>query len=330
MPEARAGAGRHKAIPTTRQKEKSTMADKNLLAKDGAITTPRYVKDEDGNDASLAVSTTYTGIGTSSPMSSLDIKQANGAVLVRDASGTTAVRAGMDPSTNDGRLILYTGGAANVDIKANGDSYLIGGAVGVGTSSPEAGSTLHVNGVVAISEYLKHAGDSNTYIRFQGDDIQLVAGGRQVLRMDEGADPDILVLGAQSSTMDINLNDVMYVDGSSSCVGIGTTSPASMLETAESFGVKVVSTSSNYTAGHEVVILVDASVGARRVTLPVPSSTAGRIICVKKTDSSAGNPVELYTSSGTIDGSSSQYISAQYGCLQIVSDGSNWHIIGEK
>ena len=38
-----------------------------------------------------------------------------------------------------------------------------------------------------------HRGDTNTYIRFIGsDDLQLVAGGRQMLRMDEGTDPDRL------------------------------------------------------------------------------------------------------------------------------------------
>ena len=47
-----------------------------------------------------------------------------------------------------------------------------------------------------IASYIRHSGDSNTYLRFIGaDDLQLVAGGRQMLRMDEGGDPDILQLG---------------------------------------------------------------------------------------------------------------------------------------
>ena len=47
-----------------------------------------------------------------------------------------------------------------------------------------------------VDSYIRHSGDANTYIRFVGaDDLQLVAGGRQMLRMDEGGDPDILQLG---------------------------------------------------------------------------------------------------------------------------------------
>ena len=48
---------------------------------------------------------------------------------------------------------------------------------------------------IRVNEYIRHNGDTNTYIRLQTDDLQLVAGGRQVIRMDEGTNPDILQLG---------------------------------------------------------------------------------------------------------------------------------------
>ena len=62
--------------------------------------------------------------------------------------------------------------------------------ISVDPASTSVLSELRVDG------YIRHNGDTNTYIRFLGaDDLQLVAGGRQVIRMDEGTDPDILQLG---------------------------------------------------------------------------------------------------------------------------------------
>ena len=84
---------------------------------------------------------------------------------------------------------------------------------------PIGGGTL--TGNLNIPEYLYHAGDTDTYLRFRGDDLQLVAGGRNIIRMDEGTDPDKVQLGDSST--------VTYTEGS---VGIGITSPATLLHTA--------------------------------------------------------------------------------------------------
>ena len=84
---------------------------------------------------------------------------------------------------------------------------------------PIGGGTL--TGNLNIPEYLYHAGDTNTYLRFREDDLQLVAGGRNIIRMDEGTDPDKVQLGDSST--------VTYTEGS---VGIGITSPATLLHTA--------------------------------------------------------------------------------------------------
>jgi hypothetical protein len=83
-----------------------------------------------------------------------------------------------------------------------------GGNVGIGTASP--GHKLDVNGNAKannlyVDSYIYHNGDTNTYIRFVGgDDLQLVAGGRQMLRMDEGTDPDRLRFVTDSNWTDSN------------------------------------------------------------------------------------------------------------------------------
>ena len=72
------------------------------------------------------------------------------------------------------------------------------------------------------------------------------------------------------------------------------------------------------------VVLVDASGGARNITLPTP--TSGRVLQVKdKLGNAATNNITILpNASETIDGASSKVISAAYGSVQLVSDGTNW------
>ena len=73
------------------------------------------------------------------------------------------------------------------------------------------------------------------------------------------------------------------------------------------------------------VVLASASGGAVNITLPSPVS--GKIITVKKTDSSANIVSILPSASETIDGTSLKAIVGQYDAVQVVSDGTNWFII---
>jgi len=53
-----------------------------------------------------------------------------------------------------------------------------------------------------VNEYIRHNGDTDTYLRFiAADDFQIVVGGRQLLRMDEGGDPDVVQLGDSSTRL---------------------------------------------------------------------------------------------------------------------------------
>jgi len=58
---------------------------------------------------------------------------------------------------------------------------------------------------IRANEYIRHNGDTDTYIRFIGaDDMQLVAGGTQMLRMAEGTNPDRLRFVTDSNWTDAN------------------------------------------------------------------------------------------------------------------------------
>ena len=62
---------------------------------------------------------------------------------------------------------------------------------------------------LSVGTYIRHADDTNTYIRFvAADDMQLVSGGRQMIRMDEGANPDVLEFVVSTTYTDSSGNIV--------------------------------------------------------------------------------------------------------------------------
>ena len=77
------------------------------------------------------------------------------------------------------------------------------------------------------------------------------------------------------------------------------------------------------------VILVNASGGIRTVTLPdaTLSGMTGRLVFIKKVDSSDNNVVVAAASGQTIDGAADQQIYLQYESMTVVCDGTNWYIL---
>lgn len=91
--------------------------------------------------------------------------------------------------------------------------------------------------------------------------------------------------------------------------------------------VSIVTKTGDYTlTTSDDVVLVDASGGNRTITLPAVSGIAGTVYEVKKIDSS-GNTVTLDgNGSETIDGQTTQVITAQYTSITVITDGSAWYI----
>jgi hypothetical protein len=93
--------------------------------------------------------------------------------------------------------------------------------------------------------------------------------------------------------------------------------------------VKMLAKTADYTISEtesNIQVIVDASGGAVVITLRAASGLAGYIVAVKKSDSSTNTVTIDGNSSETIDGATTQVISAQYASLSVVCDGSNWHI----
>ena len=69
---------------------------------------------------------------------------------------------------------------------------------------------------------LIHYGDTDTYLKYDTDRVRIYAGGEVLLDLTE-ASQDVVKLG-DGGDVDINLNDDMFIEGSSGRVGIGETS----------------------------------------------------------------------------------------------------------
>lgn len=79
----------------------------------------------------------------------------------------------------------------------------------------------------------------------------------------------------------------------------------------------------------QYVVLCDASGGAFTVLLPPASESEDVVYFIKKIDSS-GNAVTVDgDDTETIDGATTKSLSAQYATLQVICDGSNWHVLSQ-
>jgi hypothetical protein len=93
---------------------------------------------------------------------------------------------------------------------------------------------------------------------------------------------------------------------------------------------KALTTSSTLVhADHNRTIGVDATAGAVTVTLPAVGCV-GCTYTIKKTDASANSVTVQRASSATIDGATTYALASQYKFVRLVSNGTNWMVVGSN
>ena len=90
-----------------------------------------------------------------------------------------------------------------------------------------------------------------------------------------------------------------------------------------------VEQTNNYTAAGYTAILVNTNGQSVTITLPEANTNAGKFYYIKKIDSTGGVvTVKGDSRSETIDGELDLKLGLQYQFIQVLCDGTVWHVIG--
>ncbi|HEY4148037.1 MAG TPA: hypothetical protein VGM41_03875 [Chitinophagaceae bacterium] len=103
----------------------------------------------------------------------------------------------------------------------------------------------------------------------------------------------------------------------------------STVQVAGSMALAIKAVTGNYTAtGTDNTILANTTSAAIVITLPDPSTFAGRIYTIKKIGTGGiDNQLTITPAIGTIDGGSSYVIYNDWTYVSLQTDGSNWYVI---
>jgi len=180
--------------------------------------------------AILFAGASAVGIGTTDPDNTLHVKS-TGTTHVKIESEEGSEAAVRLKSGDQSSVYLWAvGGTPDLRFYVNGADrmHLDGdGNVGIATTDPDY--TLDVAGTMGVDGYIYHNGDSNTYIRFQDDDINLQAGGKSMVKMDEGNGLVTINNGDNNIDFKVMSDDgthLIRTDAANNRVGLGTASPA--------------------------------------------------------------------------------------------------------
>lgn len=124
---------------------------------------------------------------------------------------------------------------------------------------------------------------------------------------------------------------VFYALQLSAQVGIGTTTPNSMLDVRGSLSVNYRSFNGTTTALITDNTLVFDGTIARTLTLPTAVGCSGRFYWIKNASTTLPVPVLTVATTGgqTLDGNASWLLDEPEETIRVVSDGSNWYLMNQ-
>ncbi|MGZ3774153.1 MAG: beta strand repeat-containing protein, partial [Pseudobdellovibrionaceae bacterium] len=294
------------------------------------------------------VSSGNVGIGTTTPSKSLEVNggikattiqlttgATNGYFLTSDASGNATWTAGSTTWSTPGAIGSTTPNTGLFTTIGAGTKVSLGDYAGVNSAN-----TVNINNVNAttstaqgyqllLSETGALGANKGGAIGFQaiydaGTTSIATTAGIKGLRENATASDLSGYLSFLTRGSSGNPAERVRITSTGN-VGIGTTSPASVLTVNGAIQTALTSKSANYTiTSSDSVVIGNASGGAITITLPSAASIAGRQYTIKKVDSSSNAVIVATTSSQTIDGITTANLVSQYQLLTVISDGTNW------
>ncbi len=239
--------------------------------------------------------------------------------LDNTASGEYALVIGGDNNTASGFYSVVTGGT-------NNSSTMNYSTVGGGFNNTASGLYSSIPGgrylQVGNGSFGFRGGLSNPFstlnVAAETNTFHIANAGFHFNHTQEAAADFRL----ESDTKD----DMFFMDAGTERVGIGTDTPASthQIEGSKGWAVAAVSSTGNLDETHNVVLASNTIT----LTLPAAAGVAGRVYTIKNVGTGvitvAGNGGE------NIDGAGSLNLAAQYDYVEIVSDGTQWYVIGQN
>jgi hypothetical protein len=167
--------------------------------------------------------------------------------------------------------------------------------------------------------------------RNQGTDLAVNTNGINAIHLDvpDAATGARGVVTTTAQTFGGNKSFADSVNAAKTILVGGTGSANSTVQVDGSLAMAIKTVTTTYTVtGADNTILANTSSAAFTITLPNPSTFAGRIYTIKKIGN-GGIDKELTISpaSGTIDGGSSYVIYNDWTYVTLQTDGTNWYII---
>ena len=205
-----------------------------------------------------------------------------------------------------------------------------------GTTQTTAGYTG--TGDINVKQYIYHDGDSNTYIRFRGDQLDFVAGGRTMLTLDEASN-DKVVVNDGGNNVDFQVegeNDANLIrtDAANDRVGIGTSSPSYLLDVAGSGSFEGIRFSDGTTQATSFAADVATASGALRAdittnTAAIPASGYAISGALQSQIDNLGGASISYVDAATASGvANSGFLSEELyeisGVGGLIANKSNW------
>ena len=250
---------------------------------------------------------------------------ASDALKVRGSSVTQTIPTLESTETFTGTTTLNSltlGGAANANnqrITSLGTPTSVTDAARANTLQTKALAT----GTCSNGQYLAYQTSNSTWICTTLSALTSLNGDSTVAQTVAGTSGNITVTDA-GATHTINLgSNAVVTSGSAQTVTKAMTfaNGATINGTSNTIVSKTGAYSLTTT---DDTVLANANGGAFTLTLPSPSSKMGKVLTIKKTDTTSNK----VTISGLIDGSSSVGISTPNKALRLQSDGSIWRTIG--
>jgi hypothetical protein len=182
----------------------------------GAITTNSTFDGVDIATRDAILTSTTTTAGAALPKAGGTM---TGALLGSNGSASAPSHS-FSANTDSG---MYSPADNQLGLASGGTLALIFG----GDQSATFSSDVEVGGTLYAPQYIKHSGDTDTYIQFQADRTTLVAGGVEFVDYYEGAQ-NYISLGGSSDT-DTRLQGgagYIFIQGSDGAIGINDASPS--------------------------------------------------------------------------------------------------------